>query len=225
MSRKHSIDLEDRVCREYEAGDSAYIIAARHKINGNTVYNMLKRNKIEIRSLSKARRESRSTTQGRGTKPRSIEDRFWEKVHKTESCWVWTGCRFGETGYGAFCPRGTAPRGAHRVSWELAHGTPIPEGMWVLHECDNPICVRPDHLKLGTAKDNSEDMVQKRRHLRNGIHPRGKLDPKMVQAIRLVHAGMLVSGAELGRMFGIPEDQVHDIVTGKTWKYLPEGSP
>lgn len=112
---------------------------------------------------------------------RPLADRFWEKVdrngpvppHRPElgACWVWTratnGGGYGKIGSGA---GGEAERTllAPRVSWDLANG-PIPDGLWVLHHCDNPPCVRPDHLFLGTAKDNTRDMIGKGRKVRGDI--------------------------------------------------------
>jgi hypothetical protein len=93
-----------------------------------------------------------------------VEARFWAKVQKTDSCWLWTGCK--SRGYGRFRSRGnkvTSQR-THRVSWEIAHG-PIPDGLKVLHRCDTPACVRPDHLFLGTQKENVWDSIQKGRHV------------------------------------------------------------
>lgn len=81
---------------------------------------------------------------------------FWSKVDKTGECWVWVAGRF-VTGYGAY-----RNQGAHRVSWGLMNG-PIPAGLFVLHRCDNPPCVRPDHLFLGTHTDNMHDKVAKGR--------------------------------------------------------------
>lgn len=94
----------------------------------------------------------------------SLAERLWAKVDRTESCWIWTGGT-NIKGYGCIGlgERGRGKALAHRVSWELAFG-PIPDGLWVLHHCDNPPCVRPDHLWLGTAADNNRDMVAKGRH-------------------------------------------------------------
>lgn len=87
--------------------------------------------------------------------------RFQEKVEKTDGCWLWRPAKPNE--YGKFMVRKGVMDGAHRVAWTLAHG-PIPKGLMVLHRCDNPRCVRPDHLFLGTAADNSRDMVAKGRY-------------------------------------------------------------
>ena len=96
--------------------------------------------------------------------PRNRDDRFWAKVEKTDGCWLWTGAISGGTGYGGFAweLKPHLQTGAHRASW-LLHNGEIPEGLWVLHHCDNRRCVRPDHLFLGTAKDNHTDMLVKGR--------------------------------------------------------------
>ncbi len=99
---------------------------------------------------------------------RSIAERFWAKVDRREGddCWPWKASR-SPKGYGWFH---APPEGvrrdmvqAHRVAWELACG-PIPPGLWVLHRCDNPSCVRADHLFLGTNADNVADKMAKGRH-------------------------------------------------------------
>ena len=91
---------------------------------------------------------------------RSTEDRFWAKVDTSGECWEWTAAR-NSKGYGAFWD-GTRHQKAHRYSWELQIGT-IPEGLLVCHKCDNPKCVRPDHLFLGTYQDNAIDAINKGR--------------------------------------------------------------
>lgn len=96
----------------------------------------------------------------------SLNDRFWSKVQKSDGCWLWTASR-GTAGYGYFV--GLKSRQAHRVAWELTNGKPVPSGLMVCHTCDVRACVRPDHLFLGTAKDNAQDAVSKDRLYRN--HP------------------------------------------------------
>ena len=91
----------------------------------------------------------------------SPEVRFWRYVEKTESCWNWVGKGFYPGNYGSFYFKGKTRR-AHRVSWILHNGE-IPKGMCVCHHCDNPKCVRPDHLFLGTYKDNIWDAIKKGR--------------------------------------------------------------
>ena len=100
-----------------------------------------------------------------GPKPKSVPDRFWPKVVKGsegEACWLWVGSTNGI--YGTFGMGGHFGgwKYAHRVSYELAYGA-IPVGRLVCHRCDNPKCVRPDHLFLGTVSDNIADKVRKGR--------------------------------------------------------------
>lgn len=97
----------------------------------------------------------------------TIEERFWLRVMKTDTCWIWNGWS-GNKNYGrmSIYDKGkmkNIPTLAHRVSWELHNGK-IPHGIHVLHKCDNPPCVNPDHLFLGTHKDNMMDMSKKGRH-------------------------------------------------------------
>lgn len=77
-----------------------------------------------------------------------------------EGCWEWTGAT--TWGYGEVNRQGISGRRVHRLAWEFAYG-PIPDGLMVLHRCDNRSCVRPDHLFLGTAADNMHDMIAKGR--------------------------------------------------------------
>lgn len=92
--------------------------------------------------------------------PEQTSHRFWSKVDKDGECWLWTAS-LGTTGYGQIGHRGKMVK-AHRVAWELTNG-PIPNGMYVCHQCDNPPCVRPDHLFLGSPAANTKDMVDKGR--------------------------------------------------------------
>lgn len=100
--------------------------------------------------------------------------RFLDKVNKTESCWLWTAALRGKTGYGAFKLNGKTID-AHRVSYELYKGT-IPEGMYVCHTCDNRKCVNPEHLFLGTPKDNWKDGFEK-----NNIKLLGGIDTEKLK--------------------------------------------
>ena len=90
------------------------------------------------------------------------QTRFWAKVIKRnpDECWPWTAARTG--GYGYFGLDGRLVY-AHRLSWEWANGQRIPDGMWILHSCDNPPCVNPAHLSLGTQLDDVRDMDRKGR--------------------------------------------------------------
>lgn len=118
-----------------------------------------------------------------------LADRFWAKVEKSDGplCWLWLGTKNAQ-GYGAVSlPGGKRMGRAHRVSWELTNGK-IPEGLDVLHRCDNPSCVRPDHLFLGDDKANMLDAKAKGR-LRPGrpqpceAHPSAKLKNEDIATI------------------------------------------
>lgn len=96
------------------------------------------------------------------TKPTPIHLRFWKYVRKTNDCWLWDGTT-DERGYGRITLyKNESPVKAYRLSFEMRNG-PIPKGLVVRHKCDNPNCVNPDHLELGTQKDNSRDMVERGR--------------------------------------------------------------
>ena len=100
----------------------------------------------------------------------SLLKRFWEKVDKKsqEECWIWKAFKT-KTGYGKIGVASGQAVSAHRVSWEIHNGK-IEEGKFVCHRCDNPSCVNPGHLFIGTRQDNVNDMVLKKRSKHFGVH-------------------------------------------------------
>lgn len=98
----------------------------------------------------------------------STEERFWSKVDKSGECWIWTGC-LTNRGYGNFGVRKGYNIPAHRFAYELTCG-PIPEGFLACHHCDNRRCVRPDHLFLGSHRDNTQDCIRKGRFCSGDRH-------------------------------------------------------
>ena len=143
-----------------------------------------------------------------------LAERFWAKVDRTGSCWLWTASR-NRLGYGQIFIRGKSLLGmAHRVSWELANG-PIPEGLLVCHHCDNPPCVNPDHLFLGTDRDNARDAIRKGR-MKHGRPTTAKLTDASAAAIHVALA-IGTSKAELARRFSVSETLIYNIATGRAW--------
>ncbi len=130
-----------------------------------------------------------------------------------DGCWLWTGST-DDDGYGRVWFDGRSDR-AHRVSYRLFIGE-IPAGMAVLHTCDNPPCVRPDHLWAGTQLENIADRERKGRGPRGERNGRAKLNRALVQMVREARAGGMMYH-EIGALFGIHKSTVHDICTGKLW--------
>jgi hypothetical protein len=139
--------------------------------------------------------------------------RFWDKAKKSEGCWEWTGCK-QRTGYGRFRLAGWTQM-AHRVAWELVHGL-IPKGMQVLHRCDNPGCVNPNHLFLGTQTDNIYDMTAKGRHYRGERHKSAKLTESDVISIRMFD----IPTRALSNLYGVNRASIRAIKRGEKWKHL-----
>lgn len=152
---------------------------------------------------------------------RPIEERFWNKVDTgaTGGCWLWTGAK-NEKGYGVIGRggRGSGNEKAHRVSW-MIHFGPIPDGLFVCHKCDNPACVNPDHLFLGTNDDNVQDMVSKNRNAR-GETSYAKLTEEQVIDIRQRHKQREVSCQDLANEYGVSRSEVQLIVSGKRWEHV-----
>lgn len=153
---------------------------------------------------------------------RSLAERFWSRVEMGLGCWLWTGSKHG-FGYGLIA----GDRGrrwptlfAHRVSWELHFG-PIHDRLFVLHRCDNPACVNPAHLFLGTQKDNVRDCASKGRISRGTGRHSAKLDEFTVALIRKRRA----AGEALNSLaieFGVGKSAIHAATTGRTWKHVKE---
>ena len=154
------------------------------------------------------------------TKP--VESRFWSRVHKTDNCWIWTAGR-ASFGYGKMSVRGRSER-AHRIAWELHNGA-IPHGKYVLHRCDNPACVRPDHLFLGTLRDNSQDMMEKgRAKFGGGIATQGERNGRArltAAAVREIRAAYPATRqVDLAERYGVSQVAISHIVLRKSWRHI-----
>lgn len=145
---------------------------------------------------------------------RSTMNRFWKKVDKTGDCWEWTAYTT-DRGYGYF--RHDGGTRAHRYSWVL-HNGPIPDGQCVLHRCDNPGCVNPEHLFLGTWADNNADRAAKGRNAcRVGEkHHLAKLTDDQAREIKYSDG----SCRELSRQYGVSPGLVSMIKNGRRWSHI-----
>lgn len=163
----------------------------------------------------------------------SIEERFWQKVRKggDNDCWVWGGAMYVQ-GYGKLYA-GRNERGsayfyrAHRLSWSIANGCPVPEGQDVLHSCDNRVCVNPRHLRVGSDAENAGDRATRERgkeHRQRGeMNDNAKLTEDQVrQIIAELRRLPRRSQAEIGRRFGIKQPQVSRIMRRVNWAHLWE---
>jgi hypothetical protein len=168
--------------------------------------------------------------------------RFWSKVRKDpEGCWLWLG-KPGEDGYGQFRSGGVGSPTlrAHRAGWAIWHLHMPPDDLLVCHTCDIRLCVRPDHLFLGTPADNSADMVAKARQMRGEAHPNfgknwGRVKPEQrargerngaskltandVREIRRLYAEK-ARQVDLAAQFGINQTTVSQIVCRKRWTHV-----
>lgn len=158
------------------------------------------------------------------TKIEYLTERFWENVQKGPDCWIWIAGKF-DNGYGQFRV-GTKKVKAHRFAWELVNGL-IPERIKVLHKCDNPPCVNPSHLFLGTNADNTADCIRKDRaalernlkHFYGESHPNSVLTEDLVIQIReLYQSGR--SKYSLAKQFQVGQSTVNQVVKRITWRHV-----
>jgi HNH endonuclease len=148
-----------------------------------------------------------------------IEKRFWSKVNKKEpdDCWEWISYKFSN-GYGAIKVDGQNV-GAHRISYKLNVGDP--KDLHVCHKCDNPSCVNPKHLFLGTNLENTQDRNRKNRQAKpmGILHPNVKLSEQDIIDIReKINQGR--TQRSIAKDYGISQQQVCAINTKKAWKHL-----
>lgn len=146
--------------------------------------------------------------------------RFWSKVDKSGECWIWTAAKTGK-GYGHIRLLGKDWL-AHRFSYVVEVGG-IPAGMLVCHPCDNPACVRPDHLFVGSNRDNTIDMTRKGRGkhavLNGEQNGQAKITREVVLQIRADSRSGL-SHREIAQKFGISQPHVSNVVNVRKWKSI-----
>lgn len=147
---------------------------------------------------------------------------FWSRVKKGNGCWTYNGV-VTKDGYGRLRYEGVKVL-AHRLAYILSNKVEIPEGMCVLHSCDNRICVNPKHLFLGTHSDNMKDMKQKGRRkgfLLGEMSPKAKFTDTEVLRIRAEYAAGIKDQMVLSVEYGVSQPCISAIVLRKTWKHLP----
>ncbi len=162
------------------------------------------------------------------------EKLFWLKVKKSGDCWLWIGgvLTDGYGGFGISHNKHHYSYRAHRISYSLTNNLPIPDNLLVCHKCDNPLCVNPDHLFLGTPADNSADMIGKERSgkgrqkipdscVKGEHHGRAKLTVTEIEKIRtIVSQPNRPSYKQIGQQFGVNQSHIHRIAKRKTWSHM-----
>ena len=138
--------------------------------------------------------------------------RFWSKVNKSCGCWLWTSYSHVR-GYGHFCIDGVTLR-ANRISYTLANSDP--GELNVNHTCDNPCCVNPDHLWIGTQQEGMDDKVAKSRQDKGETHANHILTEK--QAKKILESNE--SYTALGKKYGVHLRTISDLKQGRTWRHL-----
>lgn len=150
---------------------------------------------------------------------RNTENDFWKKVDTTyndSGCWIWMG-KPKKSGYGVMRFNGKYEL-SHRISW-LIHFGVIPNNLWVLHHCDNKLCVNPNHLFLGTIIDNDKDRYNKSREAKGENHGNSKFSNDDILKIRR----MRIDGhsyAEIGQLFGSNKGHIQKICLHKIWVHI-----
>ncbi len=143
--------------------------------------------------------------------PPNTKEKFFSNVLKTDDRWIWQGS-VNDSGYGLTCVFNKSIR-AHRLSYLFQNGE-LPDDLCVLHKCDNPPCVNPAHLRLGTKKENTRDMVSKRRNAMCSV-----LNAEKVKEIKELYKTEK-NRAKIGRLFGVTKHTIENIVKGRTWAHL-----
>lgn len=148
-----------------------------------------------------------------------FETWFWSKVARSEGCWLWTGTRHKE-GYGMLrVPGDRSYKRAPRIAWLLTYGE-IPDGMLIRHTCDNPPCVRPSHLLVGSTVDNVGDKVSRGRQLKGEQVSNAVLTGDDVITIRNLYSTGRWTHQELAAMFGVSQTPIALLLNRKTWRHI-----
>jgi hypothetical protein len=203
MSGKHWTDPELEILRqEYSSEKREYLANLLQKSSASI---SLKAYSIGIRT-------------GRSRQDIAIRFQKYVMPEPNSGCWLWTGGTH-KTGYGAFTICKRKQVSAHRISWEIHHGS-IPKGLCVLHRCDTPSCVNPAHLFLGTNQENSKDCVKKKRHVYGSRYKNAKITDDVAISIRQDPRSL----REISASFGISARSVFNIKHNMGWKHTANAS-
>lgn len=149
----------------------------------------------------------------------SLDDRLFHYIKKTDYCWNWIGDKY-DSGYGRLALEKGKQVRAHRFLYEQVHGK-IPDGMCALHRCDNRACVNPEHIFIGTKKDNMQDCLTKKRHKYIAHHGEDNGNSKLSKAdiikIRELWAKGGIYQSKLAKEFGVSQTVISKVVNYKTW--------
>lgn len=152
------------------------------------------------------------------TNPLYLVDFFYERITKSEYCWIWNGSK-DKNGYGKLRFNNKELR-AHRVSWKIHYGE-IPKNIFVCHKCDNPSCTNPEHLFLGTAKDNTNDMIRKGRKIFSIGEKSSNAKLNETQVIEILKLLKIENNIDkIAEMFCVHKNTISCIKHKRTWKYL-----
>jgi len=183
--------------------------------SGSTIREIAERVGLSLDRTGEVIREINGTTR------MPLHARFWRKVDKRgpDECWEWKSSK-NEWGYGTFHVSNRCQL-AHRVAWLIYNGE-IPAGLLVCHTCDNPLCVNPAHLWLGTNAENIADMVQKGRAHRTPSEAVwcAKLTSERVAAIRRDYASGEYTQLELAQREGVSRANIGIVVRKRTWRHV-----
>lgn len=190
MMMNKRLPMEELRTEYAKARDAVKKFADRYGVTLTTVYRQMKLAGIELRSPT-------------------LQERFEEKFTKTPSgCWLWMGAKL-PSGYGQFLYEGR-PHNPSRIAWLIYRGE-FPGQQDVLHKCDTPSCVNPDHLFLGDQSANMVDMIHK---------GRSRTTKLTVKDIPIIRADTRPASV-LARAYGVRRDTIDQVRKGKTWRHVP----
>lgn len=151
---------------------------------------------------------------------KNIQERFWKytEIKKSNDCWVWTGARHS-AGYGLLQLKGKKTRRAHRISYAIHNNLNLEDMpiFMVLHNCDNPSCVNPKHLRLGTHQDNTNDRKKRGRYKTGEKHAKVKLTLVQVKIIKDLPREK-INVTRLAKKYGVTTGAIYGIWNGQSWR-------